>query len=73
MTESIFCGHLNDLLGNYRKILMINLVKKNKIDEEKLMRGLVQMLKLVKTNAEKEVQENKEDKISSDNVYSGLR
>lgn len=41
MTESVFRGHFSDLMANYRKVLMINLVKKNKTDEEKLMRGLV--------------------------------
>lgn len=52
MTEHVFKGHLCDLLANYKKILMINLVKKSKTDEEKLMRGLTQMLKLVKTYAD---------------------
>lgn len=68
MTEHVFKGHLCELLESYRKILMINLVKKHKPDEEKLMRGLVQMLKVVKGFAEQEDKEMQgdDDKTTTD-------
>lgn len=41
MTASVFDAHLLDLLASYKKVLLINLVRKNKPEEDKLTKGLV--------------------------------
>jgi len=39
---------LLDILSSYKKVLIVNLVRKNKPEEDKLTQSLVQLLKMVK-------------------------
>ena len=50
MTAKVFESHLLDLLSTYKKVLLINLVRKSKLEEDKLTQGLVSLLKMVKSS-----------------------
>ena len=41
LTSHVFDGHLNDMIEDYNRIVMVNLVKKNKPDEYKLTQSLI--------------------------------
>ena len=34
LTSHVFEGHIQDIINDYTRVIMINLVKKNKIDEQ---------------------------------------
>ena len=48
MTAHVFEAHLLDLLSTYRKVLLINLIRKSKVEEDQLTQVLVSLLKMVK-------------------------
>lgn len=60
----VFQNHLLDLLSDYRKVLIINLVRKSKQEEDKLTQGLVSILKMVKTADSNSIQSQSHDATS---------
>lgn len=48
MTSHVFKGHLEDMLEDYQKVIMINLVRKSKKEEDGLTLALVKLLHLQK-------------------------
>jgi len=46
LTSHVFDGHLNDIITDYNRVVMVNLVKKNKPDEQMLTKALVKMLEM---------------------------
>jgi synaptojanin len=44
LTSQAFDGHLNDLTSSYTRVVMVNLVRKSKQDEDKLLQALLRQL-----------------------------
>ena len=50
MTSHVFKGHLEDLLKDYKRVIMINLVRQSKKEEDGLTLALVKLLHMHKEN-----------------------
>jgi|TARA_B110000285_G_C15115265_1_gene613669 hypothetical protein len=37
LTAHVFAGHLNDMIKDYSRVVMVNLVRKSKPEEDKLL------------------------------------
>ena len=44
LTSHVFDGHLENLIADYNKVIMVNLVKKTKKDECQLTEALISLL-----------------------------
>jgi hypothetical protein len=47
MTKHVFEGHINNIIDDYGRVIMVNLVKKMKKDECKLTESLMKLLELL--------------------------